>query len=275
MRLIALADISVPKRPPRRFLGAIEALADSMQTYGLQQPISVRVEGSGYILTSGLRRLTAAKLLGWTSIMAFVRPVSADDAYILDLIENLQREDLSPEEEADALLELTRTRGWTLQQVADAVKRSVSYVSKRARIFEDPELRRAVVERGLAVSTAEELLGAKAAERAGLIERAVKERWDQERARAVLHPAATEAPASPPATRQPRRRSGRPPGFTRAIREFHEQIIVVRAEDLTDADRSALRSLFRDLILLARASTVAVPRLFPPLPREDRPRRGR
>ena len=137
LRHIPIDQIDIPRRPApaRRFLGDISALAESMQDYGLQQPISVRANGDRYTLTSGLRRLAAAQMLKWSTIAAFVRTVDADHAYLLDLIENLQREDLSPEEEADALRELIRTRGWTLQQVADAVKRSVAYVSKRVRLF--------------------------------------------------------------------------------------------------------------------------------------------
>ena len=91
-----------------------------MHDYGLQQPISIRVDGDRFKLTSGMRRFAAAQMLAWPSIVAFVRTFSADEAYLVDLVENLQREDLSAEEEADALGELVRTRGWTLQQVADA-----------------------------------------------------------------------------------------------------------------------------------------------------------
>ena len=116
---IPIDGIDLPRRPARRFLGDIPALAESMNDYGLQQPISVRADGARFILTSGMRRLAAARMLQWESIPGLIRSVSADDAYLLDLIENLQPEDLSPEEEADALRELIRTRGWTLQQVAD------------------------------------------------------------------------------------------------------------------------------------------------------------
>ena len=63
----------------------------------------VRAEGDRFRLTSGLRRFSAARMLEWPTITAFVRTLSADDAYLVDLVENLQREDLSPEEEADAL----------------------------------------------------------------------------------------------------------------------------------------------------------------------------
>jgi ParB family chromosome partitioning protein len=292
LRWIPLDVIDLPSRPARRFLDNIDSLAQSMQDYGLQQPISVRANAERYTLTSGLRRLTAAQTLGWTTILAFVRSVSVDDAYLVDLIENLQREDLSPEEEADALGELIRTRGWTLQQVATGVKRSVAYVSKRVRIFEDPFLREAVVNRGLAVSTAEEVLAADRELRPMLIERAVVERWDQQRVRDALRNSDTlqrmlDAPQAQKALpegesgpkrglpKEPTDRSlSRPRGFTSSVRTFHRLLSTVQAEDLTGADRAALRALFRDLVMLARASTTSSARVFPPLPSGNQPRRA-
>ena len=288
LREILVERIDAPGRPVRRFLGDIAALADSMQEYGLQQPISVRANGERFILTSGLRRLTAARMLRWTTIPAFVRSLDADDAYLVDLIENLQREDLSPEEEADALRELVRTRGWTLQQLADAIKRSVGYVSKRIRVFDDPLLRTAIVERGLPVSTAEELLAAGADVRAALVERAIAEGWDQTRARrelqaltlAVAEVMAAVLPgcdgdgalrSDGSAGRRGQRQAepmpaGRPPGLTRAIRDFHRMVAMLEPTQLTEPDRSALRALFRDLTMLARAPSSPQPRIFPPLP---------
>jgi ParB family chromosome partitioning protein len=284
LREIPVERITTPRRPARKFLGDIAALAESMQDFGLQQPISVRADGDRFILTSGLRRLAAARLLHWQTIPGFVRNVSADHAYVLDLIENLQRQDLSPEEEADALGELIRTRGWTLQQVAGTIKRSLGYVSKRVRLFEDALLRDAVVDGGMPVSTAEELLAAPPEERARFIEQALAERWDQVRAREALRgpdatgsesqaeqdpaesvpgppvpgPSASSAPEVPP--------TARPRGFTRAIRSFHRLINELQAKDLTPSDRAALRALFRDLVYLARASSTPGERVFPPLP---------
>ncbi|MBV9325895.1 MAG: ParB/RepB/Spo0J family partition protein [Chloroflexi bacterium] len=290
LRYVPLAAIDVPRRPVRRALGDISGLAESMDDYGLQQPISVRVVGDRYRLTSGLRRLEAARMLHWQQVLAFVRSVDADQAYLLDLIENLQREDLSAEEEADALGELVRTRGWTLQQVADAIKRSVTYVSRRVRIFEDPELREAISQRGLPVSTAEVLLAAEPELRSDLIRRSLDEGWDQAHARVAVRALDTatalevesdeqseyrdsDAEATGHSremrARQPQQTAGgdsRPPGFTRSVREFHRVIMIVRPEDLSGADRAALRALFRDLVLLARASTTPGPRVFPPLP---------
>jgi ParB family chromosome partitioning protein len=273
---IPIDRIDVPGRPTRRQLGDIAALAESMLDYGLQQPISVRTVGERYALTSGLRRLTAAKTLRWTTITAFVRSVTADEAYLLDLIENLQREDLSAEEEANAFGELIRTRGWTVQQVADSVKRSVAYVSKRVRVFDDPQLRAAIAERGLPVSTAEELLAAPVDLRPTMIERALAERWDQVRARAAVRESEAAAEtadgseqdeASASARRTPAAVSPvRPRSLTQAIRQFHRLVLDIRTEELSHAERSALRSLFRDLVLLARAPTGPREPVFPELP---------
>lgn len=298
VREIPVDLVDLPHNPARRLLGDIQSLAESMQDYGLQQPISVRSDGQRFMLTSGLRRLTAARLLGWTTIPAFVRSLSSDDAYLVDLIENLQRKDLSPEEEADALRELVRTRGWTLQQLAAALKRSVGYVSKRVRVFEDPMLREAIAIRGLPVSTAEELLSASAEQRPALIERAILEHWDQIQARDALRSEdsdkdlADAAGSLIAASEEVVRASGRaragdravgdaarPRGFTRAVREFHRAILGIRADQLTASDRAALRSLFRDLVLLARAHEAPTTAVFPPLPtpgsaRPAAPRRG-
>ena len=264
-------------------MGDIAALAESMQDYGLQQPISVRAVGDRFALTSGMRRLTAARTLQWASITAFVRSVNADEAYLLDLIENLQREDLSPEEEANAFGELIRTRAWTVQQVADSVKRSVAYVSKRVRVFDDPLLRAAIAERGLPVSTAEELLAAPVDVRQTMIERALSEHWDQVRARAAVREAEAEAPSESESESEPSngaRRSTpavsplRSRGLTQAIRQFHRLVLEIRTEDLTQAERAALRSLFRDLLLLARAPTGAREPVFPSLPKTPAARSG-
>jgi ParB family chromosome partitioning protein len=282
LREIRLDQIQVPRQPARRMLGDLANLASSMQEYGLQQPISVRVDGDKYVLTSGLRRLSAARMLHWSAIAAFVRTVSADDAYLIDLVENLQREDLSPEEEADALGELVRTRGWNLDQVAEAVKRSPGYVSKRVRLFQDSDLREAVVHRGLAVSTAELLLGVAAKHRSALIERAVAEHWDQMRLRDELQSAkspvtersqprklAQGARGSAAAKADGVHERSRPAGFTRKIREFYRTVLTVRPEHLNSADRSALRTLFKALVMLARAQTTPTPQVFPPLPNSN------
>jgi ParB family chromosome partitioning protein len=90
-------------RNPRQSLTGIDELAASIRAHGLMQPIVVRPVAKGYELVAGHRRLEAVRSLGWTEITAIVRDENEDEAYILTLVENLQREDLTPKEEASAL----------------------------------------------------------------------------------------------------------------------------------------------------------------------------
>jgi hypothetical protein len=150
------------------------------------------------------------------------------------------------------------------------------------RVFEDPRLRQAIADRGLPVSTAEELLAAEPEQRGGLIQRALDEHWDQARARDALHAPPPEPELEPTPARGHAMSSGepavsavRPKGFTRAVRDFHRLLLGLKTEDLTGADRAALRALFRDLLLLARAPSVPGERHFPPLPSSPEPATGR
>jgi hypothetical protein len=144
------------------------------------------------------------------------------------------------------------------------------------RVFDDPRLRQAILERGLAVSTAEELLAAPPELRDIVLEQAIAERWDQIRARQELQArtqvvetdeqAAGVSEREPPDDQRQELTTGRPPGLTRAIREFHHLIATVEPSELTASDRAAFRSLYRDLTMLARAPTRPSARVFPPLP---------
>src|SRR5262249_26081756 len=147
------------------------------------------------------------------------------------------------------------------------------YISKRVRVFEDPDLRDAVVQHGLPVSTVELALGAPPAQRTLLIKRAIAEKWDQMRLRDELqrlqdHPevAALSTLARSKHRSGPRalakQGSSRPPNFTRLIREFYRTILDIRLEDLNTADRSALRTLFKALVMLARTQTTGRPPVF-------------
>jgi ParB family chromosome partitioning protein len=100
---VPVADIRPSPRNPRRTLDDIDELADSIRAHGLLQPIVVGRVDAGYELVAGHRRLAAVQQLGWARVPAIVRDEEPDDAYILMLVENLQREDLTPKEEAAAL----------------------------------------------------------------------------------------------------------------------------------------------------------------------------
>jgi ParB family chromosome partitioning protein len=252
---ILLLAIDASTRNPRGSLDGIDELAASITSHGLLQPIVVRRIGDRYELIAGHRRVEAMRRLGWQTAPAIVRATDVDQAYILTLVENLQRADLRPTEEATALETLVRERGWTTRQVAAAIKRSQAYVSKRLRVFEDPLLAPAVLANELSVSAAEELLTLSDSSRYELLSQAVDQHWDRQRVRAAAR-----------ARFAANRRRGRPPGLTRRIHEFRSELRSVMAEQLTEADRRELRLLFSELALLARAPTGPRRRIFPALP---------
>jgi ParB family transcriptional regulator, chromosome partitioning protein len=226
---IPLAAIQPSLHNPRRGIGDVAELADSLREHGLLQPVVVRQRAEGYELIAGHRRYSAAKLLGWTEIAAVVRDETDEQAYILTLVENLQREDLSPREEAAALEVLIRERGWTTRRVGQEIKRSHMYVSRRLRVFDDPVLAPLVLERGLPVSTAEELLRvANAKQRQELAQQAVDGRWERRQVRAAL-----SLERSVP--------TGHHRELERLLRQLNSAMASMEHETLTPADQKLVR----------------------------------
>ena len=252
---VALSDIDESGRNPRKQLEDLDELVSSIDTHGLLQPIVLRRKGRRYELIAGHRRLEAMRRLAWTNAPAIVRSADSDEAFILLLVENLQRSDLRPAEESAALEALVRERGWSTHQVAAAIGRSQAYVSKRLRVFEDPLLAPAVLANQLSVSAAEELLTLEENIRYELLSLAVEQHWDRQQVREATRQrfAANQADA-------------RPPGLTRRIHEFRMDLRDVGPEHLTEPDRRELRLLFAELSMLARAPTTRRRRVFPPLP---------
>lgn len=115
---------------------ALQELADSIKAQGVMQPIVVRSVGSGkYEIIAGERRWRATQLAGLDEIPAIVRDVSDEAAIAMALIENIQRENLNPMEEAVALQRLQDEFELTQQQVADAVGKSRASVANLIRLI--------------------------------------------------------------------------------------------------------------------------------------------
>jgi ParB family chromosome partitioning protein len=152
-----------PLQPRKEFRE--EDLADleaSLRVSGLLQPVTVRPspKGEGFELIAGERRFRAAQRLGWTEIPAIVRDV--DDQLLLSLamVENLQRADLNPIEEAEGYEQLIREFSLTQQEVADIVGKDRSTVANTLRLLALPaSVRRLVWDGALTVGHARALLG--------------------------------------------------------------------------------------------------------------------
>jgi len=257
--MVPLDQIATTSKNPRSRLLGLDELAQSIRAYGLLQPLVLRPVGDNHFeLVAGHRRLAAVTSLGWSSVPAIVREADADEAYLLTLVENLQRADLSAREEATALELLLRERNWSTRQVAHAIKRSPAYVSKRLRVFEDSVLAPLVLTNQLTVSSAEELLPLKRGRKVELAQQAVTEGWEHAQVRGAA------------------RGAGVPPkrlaGLRSQVRELRKTLSAVSAWELSDSHRRDLRLLFMDLVYLARAPAEKRPVVFPELPQAPTPR---
>ncbi len=151
------------KYQPRRDMDpqALEEPAQSIRNHGVMQPIVVRpVEGGRYEIIAGERRWRASQQAGLERVPALVREVPDEAAIAMALIENIQREDLNPIEEAVALQRLQQEFQLTQQQVADAVGKSRVSVSNLLRLIALPEEIKTLLSHGdLEMGHARALLG--------------------------------------------------------------------------------------------------------------------
>ncbi|MCG6541456.1 ParB/RepB/Spo0J family partition protein [Pseudomonas sp. KSR10] len=163
LQQLPLDIIQRGKYQPRRDIDPVtlDELAHSIRSQGVMQPIVVRSIGSGrYEIIAGERRWRASQQAGLEKIPALVRDVSDEAAIAMALIENIQREDLNPIEEAVALQRLQQEFQLTQQQVADAVGKSRVTISNLLRLIALPEEIKTLLSHGdLEMGHARALLG--------------------------------------------------------------------------------------------------------------------
>ena len=150
-----------PMQPRTHFdEGALEGLADSIRTHGVVQPLLVRRQGERYELIAGERRWRAARLAGLTKVPIVVKDVPDGDLLEIALIENIQRENLNPIEEAQAYQRLIENVGLTQEALAARVGRDRSYITNYLRLLKLPEdLQKLVIEGRLSTGHARTILG--------------------------------------------------------------------------------------------------------------------
>ncbi|QDQ88797.1 ParB/RepB/Spo0J family partition protein [Alcaligenaceae bacterium SJ-26] len=136
--VLPVSQMQAGKYQPRTRMdeGALNELAESIRTQGIMQPILVRALASGgYEIIAGERRFRAAQLAGLTEVPVLVREVADENAAVMALIENIQREDLNPLEEAHGVRRLLDEFGLTHEQAATAIGRSRSATSNLLRLI--------------------------------------------------------------------------------------------------------------------------------------------
>ena len=148
---LKLNDIEPNRAQPRKSFDeqALVELANSISTHGVIQPLLVRpLADGGYQLIAGERRWRASRMAGLTEVPVVIREMSDSEAMELALVENLQREDLNPIEEAQGLALLMETYGLTQEQAAKRVGKSRPAVANSMRLLSLPQDVLAMVERG-------------------------------------------------------------------------------------------------------------------------------
>ncbi len=147
---LPLDDIRPNPIQPRKDMGGekLKELAQSIQIHGLISPILVRRVNSKYEIIAGERRYHACRMAGLQRVPAIIKDVSDDDSFKLSLIENLQREDLNPIEEAEAYATLYQQFGLTHQEIADSVMKDRSTITNSLRLLNLPEEMKASLREG-------------------------------------------------------------------------------------------------------------------------------
>lgn len=147
VRDIPLQDIDINQSQPRKAFNeeSLQELAQSIQEVGLLQPLLVTEHRSRYRIVAGERRFRAARLAGLQSVPCIVRTFSASEQLEAALVENLQREDLNPIEEAQAVQALMDATGYTQEQAAQRLGKSRPAVANLLRLLSLPEQVRQMV----------------------------------------------------------------------------------------------------------------------------------
>ncbi len=138
-RLMRISQLRPGQYQPRRIMdeGSLYELAESIRTQGVMQPLLVRPVGqSGYEIIAGERRFRASQLAGLDEVPVLIREVGDEQAAIMALVENMQREDLNPLEEAQGLQRLVQEFKFTHEQAAQAVGRSRSAATNLLRLLQ-------------------------------------------------------------------------------------------------------------------------------------------
>ena len=149
---LPLEQLQRGRYQPRRDMNpvALQELADSIKAQGIMQPIVVRVLGEAgrFEIVAGERRWRAAQMAGLDTIPALVRDISDDTAMAMALIENIQREDLNPMEQATAMHRFVEEFELTHQQIAEAVGKARATVSNLLRLMALPREVKTLLEHG-------------------------------------------------------------------------------------------------------------------------------
>ena len=196
----------------------LSELSDSIKQNGVLQPLLVRKKGTQYEIVAGERRYQAAKLAGLKEVPVIIKDIDDDEVFKLALIENLQRSDLSPLEEARGYKQLIKERGLTQDETAKLVSKSRSAVTNTLRLLDLPsEVQQFVEDGSLTAGHARAILAVPSEEgRIKLAQKVVDEKLSVRQTETLAPLFSVDAEATP------RRREPTPQSFKRAARQLRQ-----------------------------------------------------
>jgi ParB family chromosome partitioning protein len=205
LRQLPLDELQPGKHQPRRAFDteALEELANSIAAQGVVQPIVVRpAENGRYEFVAGERRWRAARIAGLATVPAVVRNLDERGAMAVALVENIQRADLNPLEEAEALHKLILECGLTHEQAATAVGRKRASITNLLRVMElEAEVQQWLRENRLTLGHAKALLGLPKLAQTALAHRVIDEHLTVRQTEALVQAAQNRGEARTPASK--------------------------------------------------------------------------
>lgn len=159
---ININDIKPNENQPRKDFNdeKIEELADSIKEHGLIQPVVLRKSGKGYEIVAGERRWRACRKAGIKEIPCIIKELTDEENMLIAIIENMQREDLNPVEEAEGINQMIEVYGMTQEQVSKSVGKSRPYITNALRLLKLPvEIRQMLSEGKLTAGHARAIAG--------------------------------------------------------------------------------------------------------------------
>ncbi len=215
---LPIAQILPNKDQPRKLFKEqeLQELADSIKQNGVLQPLLVRKKGPKYEIVAGERRYQAAKLAGLVEVPVIIKDIDDDEVFKLALIENLQRSDLSPLEEARGYKQLIKERGLTQDEAAKLVSKSRSAITNTLRLLDLPvEVQQYVEDGQLSAGHARAILAVPSEEgRIKLAQRVIEKKLSVRQTESLAPLFSVESDATV------RRREPTPQSFKRAARQL-------------------------------------------------------
>jgi len=176
MRMVKSSPFEVRHKIDKKS-SEFRSLVKSIVEHGLLQPILVRPVANGFEIVAGYRRFEACRSLRWRHIQSKIRELSDKQTYEIQLTENIQRQSLSPLEEAEAFQKYVDDFGWGgVSELASKIEKSEEYVSHRIQLLKLPSAaKKQLMQNTLSVSQSLELLGVSSEEQAEMVQRITDE----------------------------------------------------------------------------------------------------